>query len=154
MTIRGFLYVTFLCKRYISFNSSFVKFNMYYLILSSSTCQTSFRIIFRAYYCFIVVEEVVEKHQKKHRAKFENLVLCLWLRRQDRQAHSLSNSPPDCSPNQLRPAGLLLGNSFAGSSLFYHNYKKTDTETASVFLWLRGQDSNLRPIDYEKALDK
>ena len=64
MTIRGFLYVVFLCKRYISFNSSFVKFNMYYLILSSSTCQTSFRIIFRAYYCFIVVEKVVEKHKK------------------------------------------------------------------------------------------
>ena len=65
MTIRGFLNVAFLCKRYISFNSSFVKFNMYYLILSSSTCQTSFCIIFRAYYCFIVVEEVVEKHKKR-----------------------------------------------------------------------------------------
>ena len=60
--------------------------------------------------------------------------LYLWLRGQDRQTRSLSNNPPDCPPNQLRPAGLLLGNSFAGSSFFYHNYKKTDTETASVFL--------------------
>ena len=65
-----------------------------------------------------IKEKTVEKHKKKNRAKFENLALCLWLRRQDRQTHLLSNNPPDCSPNQLRPAGLLLGNSFAGSSPF------------------------------------
>lgn len=62
-------------------------------------------------------------------------VRSLWLRGQDRGQGSRYETVHRTVSPKLR---CNLEPPVAGSSPFYHNYKKTDTETVSVFLWLRG----------------